>query len=447
MNVSQVLDWVKSNVFTVIFAVVMLAALIGIPIFALGMNESVREKAQERASNYAKLDKIKTQVTIVDPLPGGENISQEVVLNQALLDRYEEVMTTRKADAEQVHEMALRHNRKGRDIPSRYQPLFALDVNEGLFREATRPRQFIEQYLQTQYAQLEMELGLGTPPANEELNEDLRRAREVFLAEVARRSVEELDPDQLTMLRDRLSSVRLQQYAERAEQTNLYVDRGILVPPTYDRETIYEPTQLFRWQWNYWIAEDVLRALAQANADDPSVIQAPVKRVVNMSVYPLPERSAPPAAAPPSRGRGRGRAARNDDPPAAAGAAGPNFDQIVAKPVETDYAVSLTGRKTNDLYDVRHVWLELIVDAERLPEVIDALAQYNFMTVLDVDMAPADPFDQIAGGYTYGSGPIMKVDMMIETLWLREWMTPLMPRGIRTLLGIPTPPPPAPTQG
>lgn len=441
MNVSQVLDWVKGNVFTVIFAVVMLAALIGIPIVAIGMNESVREKAQERASNYAKLDKIKTQMTIVDPLPGGQNVSEEVIINSRLLERYEEVMRARKEDATRVHEMALDHNRKGRDIPGRFKPMFDLNVNDTIFREGRLPRTFIEEHLGDLYGNLQQELGFGAPPAGEEINEDLRRAREQFLAEVARRSVDDLDPDQMEMLRDRLSSVRLQKYAERAEQTSMYVDPGVLVPPTYDRETIYEPTQLFRWQWNYWIAEDVLRALADANANEPSVIQGPVKRVMNLHVYPLPD--APAQSAPPARGGNKNK----NNAPAAAGGAGPNFDQIIAQPAPTDYAVSLTGRTTNSLYDVREVWLQLVVDAERLPEVIDAISAYNFMTVLDIEMAPADPFDEVAGGYTYGSGPIMKVEMRLETLWLREWMTPIMPRGIRDLLGIPTPPPPAPAQG
>ena len=41
---------------------------------------------------------------------------------------------------------------------------------------------------------------------------------------------------------------------------------------------------LFEWQWQFWIAQDMLMALTEANRQYASVVEAPVKRLVSMTV-------------------------------------------------------------------------------------------------------------------------------------------------------------------
>ena len=54
-----------------------------------------------------------------------------------------------------------------------------------------------------------------------------------------------------------------------------------------------------------------------------------------------------------------------------------------------NHAVSVTGRTSNSVYDVREVLCTLVVATSGLPAVMDALAAENFMAVLDVRVRPA----------------------------------------------------------
>lgn len=58
------------------------------------------------------------------------------------------------------------------------------------------------------------------------------------------------------------------------------------------------------------------------------------------------------------------------------------------------------------------------------------------MTVLDVKLRPADPFEAARQGYIYGTDPVSEVTLLIETVWLREWTAPFMPGDLRAALGI-----------
>jgi len=89
--------------------------------------------------------------------------------------------------------------------------------------------------------------------------------------------------------------------------------------------------------------------------------------------------------------------------------------------------------------------LDLIVDVERLPEVLDAIAGYNFMTVTSVHLTEVDPFELARQGFVYGSAPVARVRIHIETIWLREWTRRFMPKAIKQALGVPVEEPQANT--
>ena len=58
-----------------------------------------------------------------------------------------------------------------------------------------------------------------------------------------------------------------------------------------------------------------------------------------------------------------------------------------------DHALSISGRVSNDVYDVRTIDCELIVATSGLPAVMNAIARRNFMTVLSASVRPADAFE------------------------------------------------------
>jgi hypothetical protein len=242
---------------------------------------------------------------------------------------------------------------------------------------------------------------------------------------------------------------------------SFYADPQLFKLPPWNNATMaaLPMAELFEWQWTYWIHEDVLEALALANTGSASVIDAPVKHLLAAAVRPesfvaAATSAGTGAAAPGAGGSAGGSGSRpgkrnpgGDDEggsPRGATAGGAPVDPRREAPL--DFTLTFTGRKTNPLYDVRYVSLSLVVDPVRLPVVIDALARRNFITVVGLELSEADPFDALPRGFYYGSGALARVEMTLETVWLRSWTKDFMPAEVRAALGI-APERPAPDKG
>src|SRR5262245_24738235 len=112
-----VLKWVKANVYTVVFAAVMIAAPVVFWILASGMNAKVRADVAQRADKVNQLNKFeKTSVSFSSPVPGNDSASGSIAVNRRFLDRYEEVVGKLRQDAQQIREEVLNINRKGRVV-------------------------------------------------------------------------------------------------------------------------------------------------------------------------------------------------------------------------------------------------------------------------------------------------------------------------------------------
>jgi hypothetical protein len=131
----------------------------------------------------------------------------------------------------------------------------------------------------------------------------------------------------------------------------------------------------------------------------------------------------------------------------AAGAGGVAAPGAAAAPVVThrsaaslnqklpdDFTLAPTGRRSNVAYDVRHVWVTVIVDSQQLPTFFDNLAQVNFMTVLKLEITDEDEYKAAQQGYIYGSCDAVKIQMLVETIWLRDWTTKWMPQAVLSSL-------------
>jgi hypothetical protein len=80
--------------------------------------------------------------------------------------------------------------------------------------------------------------------------------------------------------------------------------------------------------------------------------------------------------------------------------------------------------------------LKVVVDYQHLPDFFDNLSKVNFMTVIRMDLKSLDEYEALKNGFVYGSNDCVTADILIETLWLRDWTSRLTPKGIRTALGI-----------
>ncbi|MCH8342695.1 MAG: hypothetical protein IH983_01775 [Planctomycetes bacterium] len=443
MNV--VLDWVKSNVYTVIFVAVMITAPLAMWIVAGNMNDRVKEEVKARVAKIADLDRLqKTQVSYHNPVAGDEPVSATIVVNPQLLDRYRELTEKISADAQRIRDEALRVNRKDRGVL-----LDELFPDPPMHLRETLPFEMYRR-LWAAYVKLLADIGADSPPSLESMREDLEAARARFMTQVLiKESREDLTEEDETWLSEQLTETRLSKYAEAAKQTSVYatleslnVPQESATPARAEGEGI---VRLFDWQWRFWIKQDILMALREANQPYDSVLDGPVKRLVSMQVFDEPAPAA--RGGPPASGGGlgvgatgpqrRGRGGRSRSAPSAAAtpaAADPSQE------VPLDFSVSFTGRTSNPLYDVRHVRLTIVVDSSRIPEVLDALVRYNFITIINTQLDVVDSFSEVKDGYYYGGTPVSRLTLELETIWLREWTAQFMPPELKQALGIPAEP-------
>lgn len=467
MNVNQVLDWIKSNAVIVVLVAVMIVALIAFPMYSKGKNADVQERVETRKRLISDLEKL-DKTSFVDPVTGE---SHQIAVNEALLRRYEQVIEFKRRDGEQVLAQAITFNRGDHQIikPATWSDtlgpwLFPAPPAE---QKEVRPRQFHELLIQ-RYQQLLTEIGAGTPPDPQALAEELVEKESQFrLHSLSKTAEETLDEQDQRKLTEHLQAYRLQRYEEVAASISLYASLDAIAVPQFNQSAPPGLAELFHWQWQFWMVSDVLRALADANTSDSSVLQAPVKRVLAVGPTDAPSVSVTESTAGAggsgmtaggggmtaggggmAAGGGGGRSRRpipgagTMGSPTGPSGTGPDTGAPAQpidpnKPVPIDYSVSLTGRTSNHLYDVRYVRLSIIADTTRLPLVVNALAGRNFITVLDLTMKPVDPFEHIRQGYMYGTGTLSQVDMVLETIWLRQWTSESMPDELKRTLSIP----------
>jgi hypothetical protein len=233
---------------------------------------------------------------------------------------------------------------------------------------------------------------------------------------------------------------RLQLYADAAANTSFYADIADIGLPGSATEAGTPPseTKMFLWQWRLWVIEDVLNAISSANKPYRGVVDAPVKRILSIAVREdiLPKVVAPAAteevpaegSTPPADG--------STDPAVAAAASAPALPPLDPKTaVAYDFAKSMTGRVSNSMYDVRFATVRLVVATSMIPEVLNAVARQNFMTVIAMDVRPTDAFEAADEGFIYGAAPVSEVRLTIESVWLRPWIAKLMPPELQALKG------------
>jgi hypothetical protein len=453
---TKVLDWVRGNVAIVICGAAIVATLVLAPWLSGSLSAGVRKSAEERARKASELAAFeRTEVRL--EIPGEEPRSGSGVVNAALLGEYERITSRLRDDAEQVRRIAVSHNRKERGVlvpsafpepPASRRETIQFDVYRGL---------------EQGYRDLLRSVRAGSPPSPSEVGAELARRESQFITNSLRkRSREDLDDSERRMLQEELVKARLVRYGEVARGISFYASVDALDMPSAPERTRVAPSTLFDWQWRYWIAEDLLKALADANRNAPSVVEAPVKRVVELAVVtgvPTPAGSGGGAAGgggafgggfgDGGMGGGAIGGRRGMDGDGAGGGMDGGQEggtatrqalgevQIDASmEAALDFSRSITGRVSNSIYDVRLVELVMVVATEQLPAVFDAIARRNFMTVIDVKVRPADAFAAARQGFIYGVEPVSEVTATIETVWLREWTAPFMPGDLRSALGI-----------
>ena len=440
---SGVLNWVKTNIYTVFAVAAMIAAPVGMWILSGNMNEAVREEVEDRAKKISEMSRFeKTNVSFHYPVPGNVPVDASIAVNRRFLDRYQEVVDVIRKDTDRVRQEVMRINHKDRAVlvPQLF-PRPPAELREILPQNMYRA-------LHKAYEQLLKDVHAGGPPTAAKILEKLQAAREQYLTKIQKRLTDTLTADEQAGLTEQLTNTRLSYYADAAKGLKVYATLDDLNVPASsdfpDRAEGEGMSRMFDWQWRLWVKQDILMALAQCNEPYNSIVDAPVKRVVDVFVTDVPGSggaaaragSAAPTGGFNTGGRKSGRRTGGSSSRGAeTGAAPTSVDP--SREVPLDFGYSFTGRTTNPLFDVRRAEVVLIVDSEMMPEVFDALARYNFMTILNARVEPVDLFVAIRDGHFYGGKPVSKVTLALETVWFRAWTIEFMPPELKETLGIP----------
>lgn len=410
-KLKQILAFVKANLALLVSAVVMVAALpTGL---LLGMSKAAairKEVEQDLQQRLRSLNGAQTNYALPDLLGQGRTEFSRPP-NKATNEAVARYMQQAAQVADEVLRWAVQWNSEDRPL-----------LVEGLFpeprpEEAARKLQEVAAAWPAAQRALLREFGAGTPPDPEVVLARLESRKDEWVQRAVERGQEAeqaaADPD----LRRALTELRQRLYVERAQSLTFYAGDDVFaaVAPWSSQRP---PSLDVAWDWQHrtWIHRDLIKALALANTDQAgvrlSVLDGPVKRVESIVVAPWTY---------------EGRSQPRPINPAA--------------PAPLNFEASFTGLAgPNPLYDVRYATVSLIVDSARVPEVLDAFAATNLMTVIDERIEAYDPAPDLAEGYVYGVSAPVRLRLRIETLWLRQWTAPLMPRQVREALGVPEPP-------
>lgn len=462
MNLEQVkpvINWIKGHLMIAIMSILIVAFLFCGWYFSSAMSTELTSEIDERKKSFQKIEQAsKGKVSL--PLTDGE-FEASGVLNQQLLDSMRTLTEKMEVDLSAARKATLKHN--GDPFPEEMpHPSFSdrqsgaeegskrLLINEQLFpnppvAEAEDLPNKVHTALIAAYKDMLQKARAGMPPAPASLSDTLLREQSRFIQLDKRKAARaDLSEPELEELRQALSKSRLQMYNQAASDLSFYASASAFYLPEnpFETKAQHSLAELYDWHWDWWVAEDIIAAIVKANTDLESgkplpVVQAAVKRLISVRTLNSSLASIPSGKSSNSAGRSKGRGGSSSDRGGAT-SGGPLPDPVVSmnNAIKTDFSVSLTGRSSNDLLDVRNIEVVLIVETEGLPRLVNALAQENFITITNLSLAPASAFLAAENGYIYGARPVSMITMELETLWFRKWTAAWMPTQVRDALGI-----------
>lgn len=440
MNLEQIkpaIGWIKGHLFIFVMSLLIVLFLGCGWYFSGGLNTQLVSDIEDHKKNFQKLDKAsKTSVTL--PMTSGD-FTASGTLNKALLTSLDKLSEAMVGDIDSAQNAVLMHNGKGTK---------KLLVDDSVFpnppgeKRENLPNE-VHDALVIAYKSMLEAANAGAPPDMDLVEDMLLREQSRFVqADLRKTSRDELTEQELFELTSKLTQARLQQYNEIAGKISFYASPRtfqLVDSPRVTRQD-HSLAEMYIWHWDWWVAEDLVSAIASAN-EDPSgkpifVVNAPVKRLVSVQSLDAPFASSASGTGN-SAGRQTGGSGRGGSS-TPANTDGPLPEPMVGMDgsLDMDYAVSLTGRTSNKVFDVRNVRVVLIVETNKLPRLVNALGNENFITITNVSVQPANAFTAAERGYIYGANPVSRVTLDLETLWFRQWTATWMPQDVRDALGI-----------
>ncbi len=438
----SLLPWAKSNPITVGSAVLVVGSVI-VLMWISSRGRAFLHQVGEREQKARQIRTLMQTSAKVPPLkPNDPDQEFSIAINQAAIDELTQVYSQMNEQYAQIRQLAVEFNQRG------HEPML-----DGLFPEPIvgKPHDAKQAYLQAFVNMLGPfdpdaaypTLNASMPPTRGEMMRVAARAEQKFLNTRTfppKQSVRELDEQQLVDLK-RFKMSRLMKMLEQHSTTlHVYAQTDLDAPdfpfdvnPWSRMGDIPTADQLWWGQIGLWIQRDLTEAIATANrVSDPqaNVIHAAVKRLIKVEIVPGYVGLAGALGGMTSKTDGHPRSSVQKN------ASSPVTPTDASRRIPDNFVLSPTGRFSNALYDVVHVWLTVDIDTARIPVFIDLLREVNFMTVLNVELSDVDEYDLLEKGYLYGTDDAVRLKALIETVWLREWTAPFMPQTVRRDLGL-----------
>ncbi len=449
------IDWIKSNVVSVISIIVVLLSL-GFLGWVHLQGSKFREELTKREAVISTLNNFtnaSVQVPSSQPDAPPDSIPG-VTINQDVIDKLSTMYDGMAKQYDGVYERAVKHNKR------HHEPLL-----EGLFPKWDEnnfeiPFQARYEYVKSFFDMFEgadpenpdaPRLNAGSPPSNEDIQITLSIVQRDFVSNVTNTTLTESDQKDLeNEMRDKL----IDMLRQKADGIHIYANKELVPGQAYSPmqqadqfpfqveswaflDTAPLPHQLWEGQLELWMQQDIVRAIAKVNqVDDPkvNVVTAPVKRLMGIQIVPGYIGLHTLGAAANGTFANVQRTDGSYGPPIAG-----QRTNDPTQATSNNFYVGPTGRVSNALYDVRQAVLTVAVDYQRLNQLIAAINSVNFMTVLNVQIEDIDEYQGLREGFFYGPDDVVKATMVIETIWLRDWTEPLMPDRVRSYVGIDEP--------
>lgn len=463
LDVERVLAFLKARWVMLVCATAVLAAPLVAWLLLDVVRQPIREEAKRRSESFEKLSGLE-RIAVEVKRPDGTTASEPTTLNEEIIRRVAAHNRRLGGGAEAIYLAAVERNRGHTDsakpdsprhhlIPGLEKALPAPDLKGGVSGTVVSKLQENEfRLLDEGRDALLAASGAGPAPRPADVLDHVQRAEEEYLAGTLRKKsrAEITDPKEAEALQGHLIDARKEFLGSHASGVAFYMDASAMNWPRFPAAA---PSQsdgpskgpsldrvlstMFLYQWDLWLVDDVLQAIAHVNAPPSQSTSAsrgpmvaPVKRVLMLSLDSIGQPTSDP-----SSGAAPGTEAETEAAPAAGGEA---IDAKVA--VTPDFTVSVTGLKSNQLFDVRRARLVVVIETAAIPALIDALARQNFISVTGIAMRPADAFAAAREGYVYGPQSCSEVTLDLESVWFRAWVTERMPAAMRQALNTAGPP-------
>jgi hypothetical protein len=416
-----VLAFIKKNILTIICGVVALAAIIAVFWPISGYFASLQTDADARKSAFATattlLHKSRT-LPVLDPLstdaeplkvfPTDAVIARGNLAKDAIASESKEMLDAAKT---LVTHKALVDNA----LPN------------GGTMEATfflRQYQAIMTFPNPDPAQLAATLPVtilhaGMPPSDLQIKARQDQLKDEITSEKTEKDSTgtPINAAQVeTMVEQAVDAVPDQMRSSAATQNQMYIAPDAFhIYPGLTGVNPPSTVAMFNGQMGLWLLQDVFSAIASANVDSTGGV--PTSRVKHLIKIDFTDELFKPNYG-------------TDAPP-------PPSDPLHP---DRKLNVSPTGHVSNGLYDVIPFRLRIIVDAQEMPAVLEALSKGRFITVLRMDILTVDSGQAVLAGYIYGDKPVVQLNLDCEELFFRADTLAYMPDSIRKALGIVPPP-------